>query len=113
MNLPIVGELQREPYTPGPVDELGLRPDGWGPASTVPTHGWWEPGADELAASAGRRAVESDLVALVPAGTVTGDRDRWTVAGDTYLQQGGPQDNNHGPFGMRVPLAIYLKRTEG
>lgn len=113
MNLPIIGAVSREPYLPGPVDDLGLRPDGWGAAEPVPTHGWWQPSADELAASAGRRALEADLVLLVPDGTAAGDRDRWTVAGDTYLQQGNPQDHNHGPFGMAVPLVIYLKRTEG
>ena len=113
MDLRIVAQVALEAYAPGPVDPIGLRPDGWAAAASVAVHGWWPPSADAPADSAGRRAIERDLDLIVPVGTICGDRDRWTINGAKYLQQGAAQDFNWGPFGMAVPLVVYLKRVEG
>lgn len=113
MDLPIIGAVIHERYTPGPVNPDGLRTDAWAAPEPVATHGWWQPSPDEPTDSAGRRSVERDLDLMIPVGTVCGDRDRWTVAGDRYIQQGDDQDANHGPFGMAVPLVVHLKKLRG
>lgn len=115
MNLPVISTVTREPFTPGEKDSMGLRADGWGTGAPVDCHGWWPPTAEQiLGAEPGRRAAEIERAMLVPQGTVCSDRDRWTETGGvTFEQVAGPQDYNHGTFGMAVPLIVYLKRVDG
>lgn len=79
----------------------------------VPTFGWWQPSADDLNLYPGRRAELLACCLLVPSDVACADRDRWTVAGRTFEQDGSPHDYNHGPWGMAVPLVVYLSRVEG
>lgn len=114
MIFPIVATVTREPFTAGAVDDLGMPVDGWSPAVSVDSHGWWPPSAESANGDIGRRSITCDLVLLVPTGTVCGDRDRWTLPGEGSLeQQGDDDDYNHGPFGAVVPQVVYLKRVAG
>ena len=114
MNLPVIGTVMHAPYQPVPADAPHLPADGWGPPVAVPLHGWWPTAADEqIIGDAGRRALEVERAVIVPASTVCGDRDRWTLTGGVFEQIGGPADYNNGPFGTEVPLVVYLKRVEG
>ncbi len=115
MNLPIIAQVTCEPYTPGSENSIGERPPGWGTPVTVDSHGWWEPAPEQiLGVEPGRRSQEIDLALLVPTATVCADRDRWTIPGaGAFEQVAGPQDYNHGPFGMSVPLIVYLKGVRG
>lgn len=111
MNLPIIGTVQREPYT-WTADPY-TQTDAWGAPVETATHGWWQPSPDEITVDPGRRADEIVRAVLVPVGMGGGDRDRWTLPDGVFLQVGKPQDANNGPFGMRVPLVVYLKTVEG
>ena len=113
MNLPIVAQIPHELYTPSGEDEIGLATDAWTSTAPVDSHGWYPPSADTVGLEPGRRPVDCDMVLMVPLGTVCGDRDRWTLPDGTYAQQGRAEDYSHGPFGMTVPLLVYLKRVEG
>lgn len=114
MILPLSGTVQREAFTAGATDPLGIPSDGYSAAVDVDVNGWYPPSAETVKANTGRRAIESDLVLIVPNGTVCKDKDRWTIPGfGAYLQQGAADDFNHGPFGMEVPLVVYLKAVKG
>ena len=114
MNLRTVATVTQQAYTPGTPDSIGLPADAWGAQVPIASYGWWQPAASELDLGPGRRAEDVALSLLVPAGTVCRDRDCWTLPGEGVLEQyGRAQDYNHGPFGMRVPLVVYLKRGEG
>jgi len=114
MNLPVVAQIPHELYALGAVDDMGAAADAWGTSGNVDTNGWWPPSVEQiLGQEPQRRAIEISLALLVPNGTVCADKDRWTIAGEPLLQVGEPQDFNHGPWGMEVPLVVYLKRIEG
>lgn len=114
MNLPVVGQVPHEPFLLGTVDDLNVPTESWGSPQNVDTHGWWPPSVDQiLGQEPQRRAVEVSLALLVPNGTMCADKDRWTVDGKPMLQVADAQDFNHGPWGMQVPLVIYLKTVEG
>lgn len=114
MNLNIVGTLPHQRFTAGAAGDDGMpSAPSWGTAN-VNTYGWWPPSPEQiLGVEPGRRAQEIQMAALVPQGTVCGDRDKWTVGGVAFEQVAGPQDYSHGPFGMAVPLIVYLKQVEG
>ena len=89
MLLPIVAAIQHELHTPGPETPDGLTPDGWAAQVAVESHGWYPPSADQVGIEPGRRDVECDLILMVAAGTVCGDKDRWTIPGEGIFVQDG------------------------
>jgi len=114
MNLPVIAQVPDEPFEPGATDGMGAAVDAWGTSGNVGTHGWWPPSVEQiLGQEPQRRAIEIALALLIPNGTVCADKDRWTIGAEPLLQVGDPQDFNHGPWGMEVPLIVYLKRSEG
>ncbi len=114
MNLSIVGQIPHEPYMLGAVDDLNVPIESWGTPASVNTYGWWPPSVEQiLGQEPQRRAIEISLALMVPIGTVCADKDRWTVGGTPMLQVADAQDYNHGPWGMQVPLIVYLKTVEG
>lgn len=113
-SLPVVAEIPHQRYQPGPLDPVGLpQPGTWASATPVNVHGWWQPTADQIGVEVGRRAQEVSRVMLVTQGTTCGDRDLWTLPDGEFEQVGAAQDNSHGPFGMKVPLIVYLKTLKG
>lgn len=112
MILPTIGTVRHGAYVAESVGSDNLPTDSWGAYTDVPTHGWHPPNPAEIDGGVGRRSETCELVLMVPV-MVCGDRDRWQVAGDTWEQMGRPGDFNHGPFGMTVPLLVYLKKVEG
>lgn len=114
MNLRVVATVTRQAYAIGAPDEINLPIESWGAPAAIVSYGWWQPAADELHLESGRRAEDVALSMLIPAKTVCGDRDRWALPGAGVLEQyGRAQDYSHGPFGMKVPLLVHLKRVEG
>lgn len=114
VTLAVVAKVQHAAHLPGGTNPLGLPTDSWAPAVPVDSHGWWQPNPDEIATEPGRRSQEIVRSLLIPNDTACADKDRWTLPGDgTYEQVGRPQDYNHGPFGMSVPLIVHLKTVEG
>lgn len=106
--------VTREPFTPGATNAHGDPIDAWGSPVSVAVFAWSPPSPDSEPAEQQRRAVERDLDVYAPLGTVGGPRDRWTVAGVTYLQVGYAEDYSHGPWPSDVgQLRINLKRDEG
>lgn len=105
--------VQHARFSVTATDDMGMPAPAWAAPVSVSVFGWWPSSSDDTADAPGRRRVTRDLDLIVPAGTVCGDRDRWTVAGQVYSQTGGADDFNHGPFGTAVPLVVYLRRVEG
>lgn len=112
MSLPAPYTVTREPYEPT-ADSHGAPADGWGSPVDVSVHGWAPPGSDSEPFEDGRRAVERDLELYAPAGTSGGPRDRWTIAGVQYVQEGYPEDYSTGPWAVGFGVVINLKRVEG
>lgn len=103
---------QVEPYTPS-VDSHNHAVDTWGEPVKVPIFGWG-PASTAQAVEGNRSPVTSEVDVYAPAGTATGNRDRWTLGGVTYLQDGVAQDYTNGPFGTRVAgVVVRVKQVKG
>lgn len=114
MNLSVIAALSHQRFTPGSAGADGMPAAAWATAANINSYGWWPPSPEQiLGVEPNRRAQEIKLATIVPQGTVCGDRDKWVVDADTYEQVAGPQDFSHGPFGMDVPLIVYLRIVEG
>lgn len=115
MNLPVVAPLSHQRFAAGAAGADGMpSAPTWGTAANVDSYGWWPPSPEQiLGVEPNRRATEIKMATIVPQGTVCGDRDKWVIDGDTFEQVAGPQDFSHGPFGMAVPLIVYLRLVEG
>lgn len=104
--------VQVEPYTPS-VDTHNHAADAWGEPVEVPIYGWG-PASTAQAVEGNRSPVTSEVDVYAPAGTATGSKDRWTLAGVAYLQDGDVQDYTHGPLGSRVAgVVIRVKQIRG
>ena len=98
------------------VDDLKVKVETWGQPETVQASGWFQDSPDKIDGNLPtRHADTTTIVLMVPSDTLCKDRDKWVVDGDTYLQQGKPQDYNHGPWSASfdVPLLVTLKRSDG
>jgi len=113
VSLTVIGQMQHRRFSPGSPQPDGLAAADYQPTEMVDTFGWYPASSDDVGLDAGRRPVTCDTVLMVPAGTVCGDQDQWVLPDGGYVQQGRPGDYNNGPFGMAVPLLVYLKRVEG
>lgn len=111
MNLPVIATVTREPYAQA-YDARNALADMWGAPVLVDAHGWWLPPVTSAPSQNGHRGALVALQMLVPAGTVCGDKDRWTVAGGTYYQVGSPEDYNNGPWSVSVPLILHLSNVK-
>ncbi|MDA8438240.1 MAG: DUF6093 family protein [Propionibacterium sp.] len=103
MILPVIGQVSHAAFIPGATPS-------WAVAVLVDCHGWL-PGSPSTVPteSVGELPAVTRLQVIVPAGTVCGHRDRWTIAGETLEQVGGPEDFGHGPFGMSTPLLVSVQ----
>lgn len=101
-----------EPYTPG-VDSHNRAVDAWGEPVTVAVFGWG-PSSSSQDISGNREPITSVLEVYAPAGTATYPKDRWTLQGSIWLQDGEPLDYTNGPFGSRVAgVVVRVQKVRG
>ena len=108
--------VSREAYGEGGYDGLGNPIAGYGPPEPVRVIGWYRPVLDTSTNQPARDDLFKRLTLMAPAGTVGGDRDRWTVDGEKWLQNGDVQDYSKGnPFSMSgaAQAVINLTKIEG
>lgn len=103
-------EVFVEPYAPV-VNELGSPRDAWGPSVPKRVIGVAPPSPDvPIRETATGLKIVRDVLASA---WEFPPKSKVTVGGQTFLQDGHPEDFNLGPFGFKPGVRVNLTGIEG